>query len=84
MESQPQNPEFSNNPESFHPCIMGQLMRFGYRSNFDNCSDEPANVCSLPRTFPANTCSSWTGYTFSDPKQDFLSHWIAAYTENTR
>ena len=21
MESQPQNPEFGNNPESFHPCI---------------------------------------------------------------
>ena len=20
MESQPQNPEFNNNPESFHPC----------------------------------------------------------------
>ena len=22
MESQPQNPEFRNNPENFHPCIM--------------------------------------------------------------
>ena len=22
MESQPQNPEFSNNPENFHPCIL--------------------------------------------------------------
>ena len=22
MESQPQNPEFRNNPESFHPCIL--------------------------------------------------------------
>ena len=21
MESQPQNPEFRNNPESFHPCV---------------------------------------------------------------
>ena len=21
MESQPQNPEFRNNPESFHPCM---------------------------------------------------------------
>ena len=21
MESQPQNPEFGNNPENFHPCI---------------------------------------------------------------
>ena len=23
MESQPQNPEFSNNPETFHPCLHG-------------------------------------------------------------
>ena len=22
MESQPQNPEFRNNPENFHPCVM--------------------------------------------------------------
>ena len=22
MESQPQNPEFRNNPKSFHPCIQ--------------------------------------------------------------
>ena len=22
MESQPQNPEFRNNPENFHPCSM--------------------------------------------------------------
>ena len=24
MESQPQNPEFRNNPENFHPCYMSQ------------------------------------------------------------
>ena len=23
MESQPQNPEFRNNPENYHPCICG-------------------------------------------------------------
>ena len=23
MESRPQNPEFRNNPENFHPCIVG-------------------------------------------------------------
>ena len=22
MESQPQNPEFRNNPENFHPCVL--------------------------------------------------------------
>ena len=25
MESQPQNPEFRNNPENFHPCIQKGL-----------------------------------------------------------
>ena len=27
MESQPQNPEFRNNPENFHPCKMHLLPR---------------------------------------------------------
>ena len=27
MESQPQNPEFRNNPEKFHPCISGKFGR---------------------------------------------------------
>ena len=31
MESQPQNPEFRNNPEKFHPCILR-----GYRLEFKN------------------------------------------------
>ena len=26
MESQPQNPEFRNNPENFHPCILTNLL----------------------------------------------------------
>ena len=26
MESQPQNPEFRNNPENFQPCIKNDLM----------------------------------------------------------
>ena len=25
MESQPQNPEFRNNPENFHPCYIQEL-----------------------------------------------------------
>ena len=25
MESQPQNPEFRNNPENFHPCITVKI-----------------------------------------------------------
>ena len=26
MESQPQNPEFRNNPENFHPCNSGTFL----------------------------------------------------------
>ena len=26
MESQPQNPEFRNNPENFHPCIYSNYL----------------------------------------------------------
>ena len=30
MESQPQNPEFRNNPENFHPCIGLSVWDFLY------------------------------------------------------
>ena len=36
MESQPQNPEFRNNPENFYPCII-YLM--GYRYDFPTCKN---------------------------------------------
>ena len=26
MESQPQNPEFRNNPENFHPCLLKSII----------------------------------------------------------
>ena len=29
MEIKPQNPEFSNNPENFHPCIQASTWDFG-------------------------------------------------------
>ena len=29
MESQPQNPEFRNNPENFHPCKL-EILKFFY------------------------------------------------------
>ena len=32
MESQPQNPEFRNHPENFHPCIYAQLANFRQES----------------------------------------------------
>ena len=28
MESQPQNPEFRNNPENFHPCISAHWVLY--------------------------------------------------------
>ena len=31
MESQSQNPEFRNNPESFHPCILSKNDCFEYK-----------------------------------------------------
>ena len=30
MESQPQNPEFRNNPETFHPCIWEESLSIFY------------------------------------------------------
>ena len=32
MESQPQNPEFRNNPENFHPCILTIIRRINTTS----------------------------------------------------
>ena len=29
MESQPQNPEFRNNPENFHPCKSDEMLQLG-------------------------------------------------------
>ena len=28
MESQPQNPEFRNNPEIFHPCLIAGIANY--------------------------------------------------------
>ena len=33
MESQPQNPEFRNNPENVHPCKRGQFQIILHRSH---------------------------------------------------
>ena len=47
MESQPQNPEFRNNPENFHPC-MGEQGRFR-----QGCTKVQSQMCSLVRAFTA-------------------------------
>ena len=36
MESQPQNPEFRNNPENFHPCKYGTPFVHSKGQNFLN------------------------------------------------
>ena len=43
MESQPQNPEFRNNPENFHPCDISYLQQrelghTSFRSTSSNCT----------------------------------------------
>ena len=35
MDSQPQNPEFRNNPENFRPC-MGESSKFSKSWTFEN------------------------------------------------
>ena len=48
MESQPQNPEFRNNPENFHRCNSGTFLLTGSQG-----FDEPANRRSIKRPFAA-------------------------------
>ena len=41
MESQPQNPEFRNNPENFHPCIKRETkVLISVLSLYDAHSDQ--------------------------------------------
>ena len=37
MESQPQNPEFKNNPENFHPCMYRISGLNLVKSVYQNC-----------------------------------------------
>ena len=55
MESQPQNPEFRNNPENFHPCISPMLFRLVV------CADAlcPVNIffCHIGIFSPRSSCA---------------------------
>ena len=60
MENQPQDPEFKNNPEYFHPCINAPQEQRNEpvheKSNNVVCatskaSDQPAHTRSLIRAF---------------------------------
>ena len=37
MESQPQNPEFRNNPENFHPCICVKSLLTLFHASHNFC-----------------------------------------------
>ena len=45
MESQPQNPEFRNNPETFRPCTG---LKSDYAMRYGNCS-KISNTNCLPK-----------------------------------
>ena len=44
MDSQPQNPEFRNNPENFHPCIYGKHCRFLTHHKFTPFSEHFGDI----------------------------------------
>ena len=53
MESQPQNPEFRNNPENFHPCSGDSPVLFKTDLIFKNFSRKPSilkyfQACEIP------------------------------------
>ena len=47
MESQPQNPEFRNHPENFHPCQMHLPMPVKCAENISKRSMLTSNFASL-------------------------------------
>ena len=51
MESQPQNPEFMNNPENFHPCVLFCLVE--YPSSFITIKN--VNTTSLSHIYRLST-----------------------------
>ena len=42
MESQPQNPEFRNNPESFHPCILNCIF-----DSSESINKSTVHICTI-------------------------------------
>ena len=57
MESQPQNPKFSNNHENFHPCILisfGLVMQL--MEPFEHI--EEGHIRIIPAKFDQNPASS--------------------------
>ena len=47
MESQPQNPEFRNNPENFHPCVHSHYSKLSkFQTLVYNNREEEKSKCS--------------------------------------
>ena len=62
MESQPQNPEFWNNPEYFHPCDCFCRIDFPAKSSTKPVSCKSMLSCIDRNTSEANINSAETGY----------------------
>ena len=49
MESRPQNPEFRNNPENFHPCVSAdeshETPKRPYTTSDKSCNSEGNKMC---------------------------------------
>ena len=67
MESQPQNPEFRNNPEDFHSCLM-QYSRQVFQTRgshdliflfLDKTYDVGTQKNCLNKVVPLNTHNTW-------------------------
>ena len=56
MESQPQNPEFRNNPENFHPCTCQLVPYAGYWLDYE----KPVHSFMLmPHNMSAMVCTDY-------------------------
>ena len=50
MESQPQNAEFWNNPENFHPCYLSEYLKIhmvNYCSSYSRCKGAQCKLSFL-------------------------------------
>ena len=52
MESQPQNPEFRNNPENFHPCDYGLGLPDHLAPSFQLNKQQVSITCNVPALDP--------------------------------
>ena len=62
MESQPQDPEFRNNPESFHPCIFF-IFENAFHIRYTHAYDQLKAVTGMiPASEFLIPCCDWNGH----------------------